>query len=77
MMTNMSNTIINATEMSQNKTSPELQFSQRQKALLPHLHFCILQPHCNIAVVDIKSSFIDRSGSTHKWPFLVNYKHQL
>ena len=35
-------------------------------AFLPHLHFGIFQPHRNIAMVNIKCSFIDWSGSAYK-----------
>ena len=35
-------------------------------SLLPHLHFCILQPDCNVAVVNIECTFIHWSRSMHK-----------
>ena len=53
------NTVTNTGETSLNKASIELQFSQMQRAFLPHLHFGILQPYCNIPVINIKCSFID------------------
>jgi len=65
------NTVTNTGETSLNKASIELQFSQMQRAFLPHLHFGILQPYCNIPVINIKCSFIDWSGSIHKQPFLI------